>query len=182
MHTHVAESRAQIVQARLRWGRPIVSQLAELGVLGAPFVAAHGVWLTGHEIRLLADAGASVAHNPASNLRLGNGVAPVRDMLAANLNVALGSDGSLSSDNQDMFEAMRLAALVSRADPSTDPGLWLDGAEAFERATVAGAGALESGAELGVIEPGRRADLVLLRANSTFLRWSSPRPEPASTP
>ena len=79
-----------------------------------------------------------MAHNPASNLRLGNGIAPVRDMLDAQLNVALGSDGSLSSDNQDMFEAMRLAALVSRADKS-DPARWLDAAEAFEAATSAGA-------------------------------------------
>jgi cytosine/adenosine deaminase-related metal-dependent hydrolase len=169
MHTHVAESRVQIAQARLRWGRSIVSQLAELGVLRAPFVAAHGVWLTADEIRQLANADATVAHNPASNLRLGNGIAPVREMLAAGLNVALGSDGSLSSDNQDMFEAMRLAALVSRADPSIGPERWLDATEALERATVAGATALSCRGQLGLIEPGRRADIVLLRAESTFL-------------
>jgi guanine deaminase len=169
MHTHVAESRVQIAQARLRWRRPIVSHLADLGVLQAPFVAAHGVWLTAQEIRQLANAGATVAHNPASNLRLGSGIAPVREMLAAGLNVALGSDGSLSSDNQDMFEAMRLAALVSRANTSVDPDRWLDATEALERATVAGSVALGCREELGTIEPGRRADLVLLRAHSTFL-------------
>jgi 5-methylthioadenosine/S-adenosylhomocysteine deaminase len=169
MHTHVAESRVQLAQAQSRWGRPIVSQLADLGALRAPFVAAHGVWLSAQEIRQLADAGATVAHNPASNLRLGSGIAPVREMLASGLNVALGSDGSLSSDNQDMFEAMRLAALVSRANPSTGPQRWLDAAEALERATVAGATALGWGGELGSIEAGRRADIVLLRADSTFL-------------
>lgn len=169
MHTHVAESRVQIVQARLRWRCPIVSHLAELGALRAAFVAAHGVWLTAQEIRQLADAGATVAHNPASNLRLGNGIAPVREMLAAGVNVAIGSDGSLSSDNQDMFEAMRLAALVSRANPSVGPDRWLDATEALERATVAGAAAIGCGGQLGMIEPGRRADIVLLRADSTFL-------------
>ncbi len=169
VHTHVAESRAQLAQAQLRWGRPIVSHLAELGVVSDAFVAAHGVWLSGEEIRALAGAGATVAHNPASNLRLGSGIAPVRLMLEAELNVALGSDGSLSSDNQDMFEAMRLAALVSRADPSAGPDRWLDATESLERATVAGAAALGRAGELALIEPGRRADLVLLRADSTFL-------------
>lgn len=146
-----------------------MSQLAGLGALTGAFVAAHGVWLNAEEIRLLAQAGATLAHNPASNLRLGSGIAPVRKMLDADLNVALGSDGSLSSDNQDMFEAMRLAALVSRADPSAEPARWVDAADAFERATVAGARAIGCGGELGLIEQGRRADLVLLRANSTFL-------------
>jgi cytosine/adenosine deaminase-related metal-dependent hydrolase len=153
----------------MRWRRSLVSQLAELGVLTDSFTAAHGVWLASDDICLLAGAGATVAHNPASNLRLGSGIAPVRQMLDRAVNVALGSDGSLSSDNQDMFEAMRLAALVSRADPSADPERWLDAADAFERATVAGARALGFPGELGLIEPGSRADIVLLRANSTFL-------------
>jgi cytosine/adenosine deaminase-related metal-dependent hydrolase len=136
-------------------------------------VAAHGVWLTADDIRQLAKAGATVAHNPASNLRLGSGIAPVREMLDTELNVALGSDGSLSSDNQDMFEAMRLAALVSRADGSIGPDRWLDATEALERATVAGAAALGCSGQLGLIEPGRRADIVLLRAGSTFLHPSN---------
>jgi 5-methylthioadenosine/S-adenosylhomocysteine deaminase len=170
LHTHVSESRTQVAQARWRWGRPLVAQLAELGVLSDAFTAAHGVWLDSDEIRLLATAGASVVHNPASNLRLGNGIAPVRRMLESGLNVALGSDGSLSSDNQDMFEAMRLAALVSRADPLAEPDRWVDAQDAFERATVGGARALGCARELGVIEPGRSADLVLLRADSMFLR------------
>jgi 5-methylthioadenosine/S-adenosylhomocysteine deaminase len=91
-------------------------------------------------------------------------------MLDSTLNVALGSDGSLSSDNQDLFEAMRLAALVSRADPLSEPTRWLDAAEVFERATVAGAQAIGWDQQIGLIEPGRRADLVLLRADSMFLK------------
>jgi len=168
-HTHVAESRVQVAQAQRRWGRAIVSELAALDGLPDGFTAAHGVWLTHEEIGLLAAAGASVVHSPASNLRLGNGIAPVRDMLDAELNVALGSDGSLSSDNQDMFEAMRLAALVSRADPLVDPVRWVDAGEAFATATTAGARALGLDTQIGVIEPGRRADLVMLRADAMFL-------------
>jgi 5-methylthioadenosine/S-adenosylhomocysteine deaminase len=170
IHTHVSESRLQVVQAQKRWGCPIVSQLSELGAVTDAFTAAHGVWLTPDEIGLLAGARATVVHNPASNLRLGNGIAPVRDMLDGAVNVALGSDGSLSSDNQNMFEAMRLAALVSRADPLADPARWLDPSETFERATVAGAQALGLAGRLGTIEPGQRADLVLLRSDSMFLK------------
>lgn len=170
LHTHVSESRTQVAQSQSRWGRALVERLAELGVISDAFTAAHGVWLGSEEIDLLAGAGATVVHNPASNLRLGNGIAPVRRMLERGVNVALGSDGSLSSDNQDMFGAMRLATLVSRADPLAEPADWLDAADAFERATVAGARALGCAGELGAIAPGRRADLVLLRADSTFLK------------
>jgi 5-methylthioadenosine/S-adenosylhomocysteine deaminase len=170
IHTHVAESRVQVAQAYRRWGRPVISQLAALEALPGGFTAAHGVWLAPEETKLLAEAGATVAHNPASNLRLGNGIAPVRRMLDSGLGVALGSDGSLTSDNQDLFEAMRLAALVSRADPLVDPARWLDADQAFELATAAGARAIGYGGQLGLIEPGRRADLVLLRADSTFLK------------
>ena len=170
MHTHVAESRVQVAHAKWRWGQPIVSALDALGALPRGFTAAHGVWLAPEEIRLLADARASVVHNPASNLRLGSGIAPIRRMLDAEVNVALGSDGSVSSDNQDMFEAMRLAALVSRADGHADPAGWIDATEALERATVAGAQAIGCGRQLGLIEPDRCADIVLLRSDSMFLK------------
>ena len=170
MHTHIAESRVQIAHAHGRWGKPIVSALEMLDALPSGFTAAHGVWLTSEEIRLLANVHASVVHNPASNLRLGSGIAPVRRMLESGLNVALGSDGSVSSDSQAMFEAMRLAALVSRADPRISPDGWIDAADAFERATVAGARAIGCESQLGEIEPGRLADLVLLRGDSMFLK------------
>jgi 5-methylthioadenosine/S-adenosylhomocysteine deaminase len=170
MHTHVAESRVQIAHAERRWGQPIVSALDGLGALPPGFTAAHGVWLAPVEIRALAKAGATVAHNPASNLRLGSGIAPVRAMLDRELAVGLGTDGSLSSDNQDMFEAMRLAALVSRADPDAAPVAWLDAGEAFACATAGGARAIGRERELGLIEPGRGADLILLCADSMFLK------------
>lgn len=170
LHTHLAETKVQAVHAQERWGKTIVARLADVGALGPHFVGAHGVWLTDEDISRLADAGASVAHNPASNLRLGSGIAPVREMLDRGVNVALGTDGSMSSDNQNLFEAMRLAALVSTVRSRHDAERWLDARAAWTLATAGSARALRLGADLGALAPGRKADLVLVRHDSPFLR------------
>lgn len=170
IHTHLSESKVQVIAARHRWGRTAVERLAELGLLGPRFVGAHGVWLTGDDMRRLADAGAVVSHNPASNLRLGSGIAAVREMLDCGLTVALGTDGSMSSDNQNLFEALRLAALVGNVRFPHDPARWLGTAEVWRMATEGGARAVGLEGRLGALEPGRQADLVLLRADSTALR------------
>lgn len=170
VHTHLSESKMQVIAARRRWGRTAVARLAELGLLGPGFVGAHGVWLTDEDIGRLADAGGAVAHNPASNLRLGSGIAAVREMLDRGVTVALGTDGSMSSDNQDLFEAMRLAGLVGNVRFPHDTRRWLEAEEVWRMATAGGARALGLEAEVGTIEPGRKADLVLLRAESPFLR------------
>lgn len=169
VHTHLAETKVQVVHAAERWGKTIVARLAELGLLAPPFVGAHGIWLTDDDIRRLADAGATVTHNPASNLRTGAGLAPVREMLERGLNVALGSDGSMASDNQNMFESMRFAALAGTVRFPYEQARWLDGPTVWAMATTGGARALGLGDEIGAIAPGRKADLVLLRADSTFL-------------
>lgn len=170
IHTHLSESKVQVIAARRRWGRTAVERLAELGLLGPRFVGAHGVWLTGDDMRRLADAGAVVSHNPASNLRLGSGIAAVREMLDSGLTVALGTDGSMSSDNQNLFEALRLAALVGNVRFPHDPARWLGTAEVWRMATEGGARAVGLEGHLGALEPGRQADLVLLREDSTALR------------
>src|SRR5262249_26543206 len=95
VQTHLAETKVQVVHAQERWGKTIVGRLGDLGLLGPRFVGAHGIWLVDDDIRRLADAGATVVHNPASNLRTGAGLAPVREMLERGLAVALGSDGSM---------------------------------------------------------------------------------------
>jgi cytosine/adenosine deaminase-related metal-dependent hydrolase len=112
----------------------------------------------------MADRGASVAHNPGSNLRLGSGIALVRDMLDAGVNVAIGTDGSNSSDNQNMFEATRLAAYVSRV-AGHDLSRWVSSSEAFGMATVGGAGTMGMADSIGRIEPGFAADIVFLDLN-----------------
>jgi guanine deaminase len=170
IHTHLSESKMQVIAAGRRWGTTTVARLAALGILGPRFVGAHAVWLTDDDIARLADAGAAVAHNPASNLRLGSGIAAVREMLDRGVTVALGTDGSMSSDNQNLFEAMRLAGLVGNVRFPHDPGRWVGAADAWRMATAGSARALGLGGDLGAVEPGRAADLVLLRADSVFLQ------------
>jgi guanine deaminase len=170
VHTHLAESKVQVVESQRRWGKTIVERLAEHGLLDSGFVGAHAIWLTGDDIRRLADAGAAVAHNPGSNLRLGCGIAPVREMLDAGLTVGLGTDGSVCADNQNLFEALRIASVVStiRFPHATDR--WLDAATVWRLSTAGSARVLGVAGDLGAIAPGRKADLVLLRADSVFLR------------
>src|SRR5262249_24339214 len=128
IHTHLAESKVQAVESARRSGRTIVARLAERGVLGPGFVGAHAIWLTDDDIRMLADAGAAVAHNPGSNLRLGCGIAPVREMLDRGLAVGLGTDGSVCADNQNLFEALRIASTVSTIRFPHETSRWLDAA------------------------------------------------------
>jgi 5-methylthioadenosine/S-adenosylhomocysteine deaminase len=170
LHTHLAESKVQAVESRRRWGRSIVARLAAHRVLGPGFVGAHSVWLDDDDVRMLADAGAAVAHNPGSNLRLGVGIAPIREMLDRGVAVGLGTDGSTCSDNQNLFEALRIASVISSVRFPHETSRWLDADTVWALATGGSARVLGQAGDLGAIAPGRKADLVLLRADSVFLR------------
>jgi 5-methylthioadenosine/S-adenosylhomocysteine deaminase len=160
MQMHVAESRLQALIAPKVYGESLVSHLAQLGILGPDFCVAHGVWLGDDDRKRLADAGASVSHNPGSNLKLGSGIADMRRMLAAGINVAVGTDGTASSDNLNAFEAMRLSCYLSRVkDHPVDK--WINAREALRAATEGGARALGFD-KVGRIEKGWKADLVFL--------------------
>jgi len=167
---HVAESKTQALVAD-HWypGETLTAHLDRLGLLGPDFVAAHGIWLDDDDMRRLAAAGASVAHNPGSNLDLGNGMAAARRLLDHGVNLAIGTDGASSSDNLNMFEAMRFASYVSRVQ-SLDASRWLSAAETFRAATVGGARALGMEGEIGRVAPGHAADLVLLDLSS--MNWT----------
>jgi guanine deaminase len=173
LHTHLAESKVQAIYAERRWGTTIAGHLRDLDLLSDCFCGAHAVWLTPDDIAALADAGSSVAHNPASNLKLGSGIAPVREMLDAGLNVGIGTDGSMSSDNQNLFEAMRFAALIGSVRFPHDTSQWIGAADGWTMATTGGAQLLGMAGDLGALAPGRKADLVLLRAGSVHLRPTS---------
>jgi guanine deaminase len=161
IHMHVAESKVQAVSALTRYGRTLVGEIDALGLLGPQFTAAHAIWLDDDDIARLADRGASVAHNPGSNMRLGAGVARVRRMLEHTVTVGIGTDGANCSDNLNVFEAMRLASLASRIQ-GHDPARWLATDEVLALATVGGARALGFADAIGRIAPGAKADIVFL--------------------
>ncbi len=161
LHTHLAESKVQALTGLRTYGRTLLAHLDTLGLVGPGFTGAHAVWLDDDDIRRMVDRGASVAHNPGSNLRLGNGIAPVRRMLDAGLAVGIGSDGSNSSDNQNVIEAMRFASYVSRVR-SHDVAQWIGADEAIGMATEGGAATLGLGDRLGRIAPGYLADVAFL--------------------
>jgi cytosine/adenosine deaminase-related metal-dependent hydrolase len=161
LHMHIAESKLQALLARQLWGSGPVAHVARMGLLGPHFTAAHAIWLEEQELDLLARHGASVAHMPASNLRLGSGVAAVAAMRARGITLGLGTDGCNSADSLDMFEAMRLCAHVSRIRDVPREG-WIGAAAALQMATEGSAAVLGLGAEAGCIAPGFAADLTLL--------------------
>ena len=168
MHTHLAESKIQALSGRRRYGTSLTRHLHDVGILGPRFTGAHGVWLDADDIALMADTGSSIAHNPASNMKVASGIAPIADMLARGVNVALGTDGSGASDNQNMFESLRFAALVSKVR-SPDYPSWLTADQALAMGTTGGARAIGLGDRLGRVAPDHLADLVLVSLDSIYL-------------
>ena len=162
---HVAESKMQAIVGPRKYGTTLVGHLHKLGLIGPNFTAAHAVWLDDDDMAKMADAGASVSHNPGSNLKLGSGLGAARKMRDSGITVGIGTDGCSSSDNQNMFEAMRIAAYISRVQ-GPDPRQWLTAAEAFEAATKGGARALGMERSIGQIAPGFKADIVFLDLTS----------------
>lgn len=163
IHSHTLETRLQAVQAQRQHGKSWVAYMDELGLLGPRTTLVHGIWLTGDDIARIADRGCSVVHNPLSNLKLGSGVCPVRPLLDAGVTVALGTDGMATSDTADLVEAIRAASLLHKID-GPDYARWISAEEAFDMATAGGARSGLMADELGAIEVGRRADVILLDA------------------
>lgn len=168
MHLHLMETRLQHWVMQQRFGKTAVAWMAENDLLGPDVSLAHSVWITDQDIELIAERGACVVHNPASNLKLGSGLAPVRQLLNARATVAVGTDGSASSDNQVLFEAMRLAALIHNPQ-FTDPAHWITAHDVIGMATEGGARVLLHPGDLGRIAPGYLADLTLLDLNAPNL-------------
>jgi 5-methylthioadenosine/S-adenosylhomocysteine deaminase len=160
VHIHLAETKAQAVQGMTLYGHSLLRHLESLGIVGANLSCAHSIWIEEEDVALLAQRGATPVHNPASNLRIGSGLAKVKEFLAAGANVALGTDGSASNDGQNMFDALRLAALIHN-EAGTDFNQWVTPLQALAMATRNGAQAF--GLDAGVIGTGKLADLVLLR-------------------
>jgi cytosine/adenosine deaminase-related metal-dependent hydrolase len=161
MHTHVAESKVQAIVGLQRYGKTLTAHLDDLGVVGPHFTVAHGVWLDTDDMKRLGDRGASVAHNPGSNMRLGNGLADMRGMLERRVNVGIGTDGANCSDNLNMYEAMRLASFASKAQ-GPDLERWVTTEEVALAATEGSARALGLEGKIGRLAAGYKADIVFL--------------------
>jgi len=165
---HVAETETELgASQKAHSGMSPVSYLQAIGFWGPRTVVNHGVWVDAADIKLLRSHEVAVSHNPESNMKLASGIAPVPAYLAAGVTVGLGTDGAASNNDLDMFEAMRFAALlhkVKTGDPRAIPA-----ATALEMATIQGAKALGLERQIGSIETGKRADLVVVSASSARL-------------
>lgn len=160
LHTHLAETALEVERSRQEHGMPVVPWVKKQRLFEARVLAAHCVHVDEGEIRTLKDARAGVAHNPTSNLKLGSGMAPIAKMLELGVAVGIGTDGTASNNDLDMFEEMRLAALLAKGvsgDPTAVPAR-----QALAMATRIGAQALHLGHVTGSLEPGKRADLIVV--------------------
>ena len=158
LHTHVLETRSQVVATRERYSRSVVEYLDDIGALTARTSLAHGVWMDADDFARVESAKATVVHNPISNLRCGSGLLPLASLLDRRVSVALGADGAASGDNQNMFEAMKFAALIHTT--SSPFRAWPTPEAVWQMCLAGGAKALC--APVGRIASGQRADIVLL--------------------
>jgi 5-methylthioadenosine/S-adenosylhomocysteine deaminase len=160
LHIHLSETAQEVDESRRQHGMPVVPWVKKHGLLDAKVLAAHCVHVDEGEIRALKSANAGVAHNPSSNLKLAAGVAPVARMLSLGVDVGIGTDGAASNNDLDMFEEVRLAALLAKGtsgDPTAVPAR-----TALAMATRLGARAMHMDALTGSLEAGKRADLIVV--------------------
>jgi 5-methylthioadenosine/S-adenosylhomocysteine deaminase len=162
--THVAETRKEVEDITRDHGASPVEYLARIGFLSLRTVAAHTVHLTENEIKLLRQYSVGSVHNPESNMKLASGVAPVPQMLKAGVALGLGTDGAASNNDLDMWEAMDYAAKLHKL-ATNDPKV-VTAEEALAMATINGARALHMDADIGSLEEGKRADLVVVGLDS----------------
>lgn len=162
LHIHLSETKTEVANAKQAFGCTPVEYLEKIGVLDKNTVAIHCVWLTDHDIELLAKRGAKVIHNPASNMKLSSGIAfRYKDLKSAGVTIGLGTDGCSSSNNLDMIEAMKLASLLCKA--TTEDPTAMNVEETLALATTNGAEIFDL--NIGKIEQGRLADISLVNLN-----------------
>lgn len=165
-HTHILETKVQAVTGPEFYGETLIAYMKRLGLLRRRTTIAHSIWITDADMALMGDAGVSIVHNVISNQKLGAGVAPVKRMLRAGINVALGSDGVCSSDSTRMFDVVKAAGLIHKVQ-TPDDDLWLTAHDVLHCATVGGARSACLDGKTGSLEPGMKADMLILDLNST---------------
>lgn len=164
-HTHAAENRHEMEAVRKRCGMNNVAYFEHLNILHGNTCLAHCIWLDDHELELMRRRNAKVLHCPSSNLKLGSGIARIPEYLARGIRVSLGADGAPCNNTLDIFHEMRLAALIQK--PLHGPTA-MNARTVFEMATAGGAAALGIADEVGSLEPGKKADIVLLDLERTW--------------
>ena len=160
IHCHIHETAFEVESSVKEHGKRPLARLDDLGVLNSRLIAAHMVHTNAEEVALAAERGISVAHNPASNMKLASGCAPIQAMLDAGVNVGLGTDGAASNNKLDMFADMRLGALIAKgfSQNPTDVKAY----DVLKMATINGAKALHLGDKIGSLEVGKQADVIAL--------------------
>ncbi len=164
---HLAETEAEVDEVKSKYGKGPVEHLESLGLLDSNLIASHCVHLTGQDMEKLASAGVRVAHNPESNMKLASGVAPVPEMIKAGIAVGLGTDGCASNNNLDMLAEMDSAAKLHKLhhmDPTA-----MDALSVLEMATIKAAEVLGMEELIGSIEPGKKADFIVIDTNRPHL-------------
>ena len=164
-HTHIVETKVQGVTGPAMYGTTLIRYMKDLGILHSGVTIAHSIWVTDDDIDLMGDAGASIVHNTISNQKLGAGIAPVRRLLSAGVNVGLGSDGICSNDTARMFDVMHACGLIHKIT-TPDYTQWLTASEVLHAATLGGARTALIGHETGSLELGKKADLIILNMNT----------------
>jgi 5-methylthioadenosine/S-adenosylhomocysteine deaminase len=165
VHSHILETRMQRVTGDVMYGKTLIEHMDNLGLLNERLTVIHSVWVSDSDIQRMGNRGVTVAHNPASNLKLGSGIMPFRKLQELGVNIALGTDGMSSNDSQSIFESMKLTALLHKVT-NPDYRTW-PSAEEVLKMTIQG-GARSGGWEsTGSIAVGNKADLILLDVNTT---------------
>lgn len=157
-HIHVSETKKENDDCIERTGMTPVQYLDNLGLVNDDMIAAHGVWLEENDLDILERKGGNVVHNPSANLKLGSGIAEVPEMIERGINVALGTDGVASNNNLNLFEEGKLTALLHKKDDPRD----IHEQEVLDMMTINGAKALGMEQEIGSIEIGKKADLIMI--------------------
>jgi len=174
-HTHILETKMQAVAGQKYFGKTLVQYMHDLGLLNRHTTIAHGIWLTDADIALLGQAKCSVVHNSISNMKLSSGIAPIRKLIDAGVTVAIGTDGVSTGDTPRLFDAMRAAGHLHNVT-TPDYNAWLTAHEVMHAATMGGAYSALLEDEIGSLEVGKKADLVMMDLrNANFVPLNEPR-------
>ena len=167
IHIHMSETKNEVNTIMEQAKKRPFEYLEDLGFLKDDVIAAHGVWVSKEEMDIIKKRDVKISHNPCSNMKLSSGIAPIQEMISKSICVGIGTDGAASNNNLDMFEEMKFASLLQKV--STLNPQALNSNQTIQMATINGAKALNLNKEIGSIEENKKADIILIDANSINL-------------